>query len=198
MNRRMWGETAKGLIVILSIVTVMSGRSLGQDSGNKKDDNFDVRSNYGDLHLGSDATPGEIGLPAYPGSRPRHADKDRSNANLAMLTQAFGFKLLIANYDSDESPDKLIAYYRDKLKKYGKVLECHSSSSGRHIQAHPDDNDSKELKCDDDGDSDGSGIELKAGTDDNQHDVAIKPSDNGKGSTYAIIYVRTRGKQGDI
>jgi hypothetical protein len=51
------------------------------------------------------------------------------------------------------------------------------------------------LKCDSDG---GPVTELKVGTEDNQHVVAVEPRDSGKGATFALVYVRTRGKQGDI
>jgi hypothetical protein len=37
---------------------------------------------------------------------------------------------------------------------------------------------------------------LKAGTEDNQHIVSVDPE--GKGSDFAIVWVRVRGKQGDI
>jgi hypothetical protein len=40
--------------------------------------------------------------------------------------------------------------------------------------------------------------ELKVGTEDNQHVVAIEPSDNGRGAAFSVVYVYGRGKQGDI
>ena len=66
---------------------------------------------------------------------------------------------------------------------------------------HGDDKDdkgakeSKELKCDS---SDGPVTELKVGPEDNQHVVAVEPSDSGKGATFALVYIHTRGKQGEI
>jgi hypothetical protein len=39
---------------------------------------------------------------------------------------------------------------------------------------------------------------LKVGTEDNQHVVAVEPNDGHGGSTFALVYVHTRGKQGDI
>jgi hypothetical protein len=57
------------------------------------------------------------------------------------------------------------------------------------------DRESKQLKCDSDG---GPVTELKVGTEDNQHVVAVEPRDSGKGATFALVYVRARGKQGDI
>jgi hypothetical protein len=104
----------------------------------------------------------------------------------------------VVKYDSDDAPAKLIDFYRDKLKKYGKVLECHSQKHGGHVDAQVDSKDLKdtnELKCDE---NSGPVTELKVGTEDNQHIVAVEPGDAGKGSTFALVYLRTRGKRGDI
>src|SRR5579871_1168209 len=111
----------------LLFVTLSAFQATAQTNDDGKDKGFDVRSSAGDMHLGSDATPREIGLPAYPGAHLRQHDDNRSNANLSLFTSAFGVKLLIANYDSDDATSKIISFYRDKLKKYGKVLECHTS-----------------------------------------------------------------------
>ncbi len=176
------------LALVAACLILFPASVAAQDSGDK---NFDVRSSVGDLHLGSDADPREIGLPAYPGARVRHDDE--SNANLAMFTSAFGFKLVVIKYVSNDAPDKIIAFYRDKLKKYGKVIECHGDKDGPHVQVHEK---SRELTCD--GDNTGVEVELKVGTEDNQHAVAVEPDKSGTGSTFALVYVRSRGKQGDI
>jgi hypothetical protein len=106
---------------------------------------------------------------------------------------------VVANYDSGDAPGKVIAYYREQLKRYGRVLECRTQESGGdvHASVHTQESqDSKQLKCD--GDNAGNIVELKAGTEDNQHVVSVEPSETGKGSTFALVYLFTRGKQGDI
>ena len=40
--------------------------------------------------------------------------------------------------------------------------------------------------------------ELKVGTEDNQHVVAVEPRDGAKGSNFALVYLHTRGKRGEI
>lgn len=161
---------------------------------------FDVRSSAGDMHLGNDVDSHQVGLPVYPGARERKRDENRNSANLSLFTSAFGVKLVVLNYDSDDAPDKIIAFYRNKLKKYGKVLECRTSKRSGDVNTDTDSDDSqksKELKCE--GDQTGDTIELKAGTEDNQHLVAVSPAENGgKGSTFSLVYLRTRGKQADI
>src|SRR6266576_193976 len=125
------------------------------------------------------------------------ASEDQSQANLSIATESFGMRLVVANYVSDDAPGKLLDFYRDKLKKYGKVLECRSAKLG-DVSSHDDDKDSnknKDLKCDE---NSGPVTELKVGTDDNQHIVAVEPGEGSKGSKFALIYVHTRGQQGDI
>lgn len=171
--------------------------SLRAQDSSSHDKNLDVRSPVGDLHVGADADAKKVGLPLYPGARLKSDDPNNSQANLSILTEAFGMKLVVANYASDDAPSKVLVFYRDKLKRYGKILECHSQKHGGDIGVDEDDKDSnrsKELKCDD---NSGPVTELKVGTEDNQHIVAVEPGD-GKGTHFALVYVHTRGKQGDI
>lgn len=172
-----------------------AAQSQKPDSG--EDKNLDVRSSLGDLHLGSDGDARKAGLPLYPGARVRHDEENDNAFNLGVLTEAFGVKLVVAKYDSDDAPSKIISYYREHLKKYGKVLECHTREHGGDSHAEVnDDEHSKELKCE--GDNTGPVTELKVGTEDNQHVVAVEPKEGHSGSTFALVYVHTRGKQGDI
>jgi hypothetical protein len=167
-----------------------------QKSDSSTDDHFDVSSSVGDLHLGKDANAQKAGLPLYPGAHPKQ-EKDNDPLNFGILTESFGFKIVVAKYESDDAPSKVIDFYRDRLKKYGKVLECHTSEHGGDAHADfDDDKHSKQLKCE--GDNTGPVTELKVGTEDNQRVVAIEPRDSRSGSTFAVVYVYARGKQGDI
>jgi hypothetical protein len=184
--------------MLLALPAFAAGPQNGDD-----DKTVDIRTPVGDAHVGSDVDARQVGLPIYPGARlRRNKDNDGNNsANLGLFTSAFGIKVVAANYDSEAQPDQLIAYYREKLKKYGKVLECHTSKHGVHMDAGDDDSNApeskdKSLKCE--GDNTGDSIELKVGTEDNQHIVAIEHAESGKGSTFALVYVHVRGKQADI
>jgi hypothetical protein len=198
--------TAVGLRLTLAaavaILLSMPRLNAQQTDNRGQDKHLDIRSSAGDLHMGNDADARDTGLPAYPGARLRHDDDDKdgkNSANLAISTESFGIKLIVVDYDSDDSPGKVIGFYRDKLKKYGRVLECHTAEHGGDIHVNSGKNDSngnKEVKCD--GDNTGNVVELKVGTEDNQHLVAIEPAKKGDGSTFALVYVHTRGKQGDI
>ncbi|MFZ0807295.1 MAG: hypothetical protein WAN03_13960, partial [Candidatus Sulfotelmatobacter sp.] len=105
----------------LFFIVSMSAFSQTADHNN---DSFDVQSTFGDMHLGSDADAKKAGLPLYPGARLKpDVSENSSRANLSLFTEAFGFKLVVAKYESDAAPEKVIGFYRDKLKKFGKVLE---------------------------------------------------------------------------
>jgi hypothetical protein len=187
----------RSIALALASAVALALPALAQDSG-ARDKHLDISSSAGDMHVGNDADARKVGLPLYPGARLKSDNENDGNANLSVLTEAFGMKLVVAKYDSDDAPAKIADFYRDKLKKYGKVLECHTQKHGGDVEVHDDSKDSgggKELKCD--GDS-GPVTELKVGTEDNQHIVAIEPRDASKGSTFALVYVHTRGKRGEI
>jgi hypothetical protein len=178
---------------------LIAGLALPAPSQDSHDKNFDVRSSVGDLHVGDDADAKKVGVPLYPGARLKVNEENGNQANLSLLTEAFGLKLIVANYVSDDNPSKIVDFYRDKLRKYGKVIECHSHKHNGDVEVHDDEKDShgsKELKCDDD--NSGPVTELKVGTEDNQRIVAVEPADGSKGSKFALVYVYTRGKRGDI
>ncbi|HEY6339579.1 MAG TPA: hypothetical protein VIW68_13885 [Candidatus Sulfotelmatobacter sp.] len=182
------------LSLLLSLATILTSPLLAQQS-DSQDKSFDVRSSIGDLHVGKDADARSAGLPLYPGARPKH-EGNNDPLNFGILTESFGLKLIVAKYESDDPPAKIIAYYRDKLKKYGKVLECDSPNDNTGFQVDDEKQGPKPLTCD--GDNKGPVRELKVGTEDNAHLVAIEPRDTGKGSTFAIVYMQKRGKSGDI
>lgn len=122
------------LVTALTLSAVSVHAQTANDSGHDK--SFDVRSSVGDMHVGSDVDQRELGLPAYPGARLRQHDEQRNSANLALFTSAFGVKLLVASYDSDDESGKIVSFYKDKLKKYGKVLECRSSHHGGNVDVN--------------------------------------------------------------
>jgi hypothetical protein len=159
-----------------------------------KDKNIDVRSPIGDLHVGKDADAQKAGLPVYPGA---HARRDQNNdpVNLGLFTESFGLKLIVAKYETSDPADKVLAFYKDKMKRYGNVLECHSTNDNTSSHSDDDKEGSKPLQCE--GDNTGPVRELKVGTEDNERVVAIENEDSGKGTTFAVIYVHKQ-KTGDI
>ncbi len=161
---------------------------------NGNDENVSIETPAGSMHIGNDAVVEDTGLPVYPGARVKpNKDNDDNKAKVNISSSFFGLKVVAVEYLSDDPPAKLVDYYKLQLKKYGKVLECHTNKGGGDYNADIDDKDgdskSRELKCE--GDNTGSNIELKAGTTDNQHIVSIQPKD--KGSDFGLVLVKVHG-----
>jgi hypothetical protein len=178
---------------IISIALLVCGAA-AQDAPSH-DKNLDVTSPMGDLHVGKDANAQKAGLPLYPGARPKQ-DPDNDPLNLGILTDSFGIKLVVAKYETDDPAAKVLEFYREKMRKYGKVLECHNTSDDTDVHSDDDSDLNKPLKCE--GNNSGPVRELKVGTEGNAHIVAIENPENSKGTTFAIVYVHRRGKTGDI
>jgi hypothetical protein len=165
-----------------------------------KDGNVDIETPVGGLHVTKEADVRDIGLPVYPGARRKEPinDDHTNSAHINISTSLFGIKVAAIEYLSDDPPEKLVAYYKDQLKKYGFVLECHTNEShpGTNMNGTDTSGDSKKLKCEDD--QNGKTVELKVGTEQNQHIVSIKPADDGKGSDFGLVYIQMHGGKDTI
>ena len=86
------------------------------------------RLSLGGVHVSKQADVADIGLTVYPGARPKQKDSDGSDksANVNISGFGYGMKVVALEYESDDAPAKVLSFYRDQLKKYGNVLECHT------------------------------------------------------------------------
>jgi hypothetical protein len=176
---------AVAALALLVGCTVHEGRT---NSGEKK---VDISTPFGNIKVNTDVDVKDTGLPVYPGAeRVSDNENDKHAANVNISSGSFGLKVVAIKYRSDDPPPKVLDFYRPKMKAFGgKFLEC--QQQGFVTYNHT--NDSKELACDH-GSHIGTNIELKAGTPERQHIVAVKPS--GSGSEFALVYVLKHGKEG--
>ena len=166
----------------------------GQNDQNSKSDDGNFSAG---INLGKNASSKDVGLPIYPGSR-RHKDSDNDSSalNVGLWGGSSAFKMAILEMETNDSTDKVAAFYRKALAKYGKVLIC--AGPGAETNSAPPDADKKSkgpdpVRCDNDssGNKDKSEIEFKSGTKDKQHVVGITPKDGL--TTYSLVYIETRG-----
>jgi hypothetical protein len=155
-----------------------------------QDDKKSTNLNSG-ITISAQATAEEVGLPVYPGAKPhKDSSEDSSAANLGLWGGSFGFKLVVLKLDSADSSDKVAAFYRKALAKYGPVLDCANPPA-----AKSSDNDkSTKLTCGDDKPDPGSQL-FKAGTKEKQHIVGIKPGPPGV--TIQLVFLEARGTDHD-
>ena len=167
------------------------------DQGKEGEKNVDIKSPIGDLHVSEQADIRDAGLTLYPGAKPapKEDSDDKKSANVNLSLPGFSLKVVAAEFLSDDAPEKIIAYYNKELPKYGKPIQCHGGWNDGHANYDSKDALSKPVSCEND--SSGDAVELKVGTEGNQHIVSVKP--NGHGSRFALVYVRIRtGKEDTI
>jgi hypothetical protein len=186
-------KLALGLAVFATLLLSACSVNVKKQSDGQ-DKQVDISTPVGGIHVSKGADVADVGLTVYPGAHPKPDDSNgnEKSANVNISGFGYGLKVVALEYESDDSPAKLVAYYKDQLKKYGSVLECHTShldlNTGKG-STHASD----ELTCEGEH---GDNIELKVGTKANQHIVAVEPA--GKGSSFSLVYVRTHGKEADI
>jgi hypothetical protein len=159
------------VLLVLSAVTLgLAPRAAGQ---NEKGAGATVNG---------EASAKDVGLPFYPGST-RYRDKDNdTDANFNLWGGGAGFKLVVVKMQSPDAPDKVAAYYKKALAKYGPVLDCtHATAS-----SDSDSDKSNVLTCGTDK-PDSGGQLYKAGTKDRQHIVSVNPG--GSGTKFDLLYM---------
>jgi len=164
----------------------------------KSGDGDDVRIStpFGGLRVKTDdsAVMNGIGLPAYPGAEPVKRDKDNSAADVNMSFGDFQLRVKAMGFRTSDSPEKVEAFYRSGMKRFGDVIACKDERAvGTPVRT------AEGLTCDDHterhqvGDQLSKGrLELKAGSKVHQHLVEIDA--DGGGTKFGLVALDLPGK----
>lgn len=196
---------AKVIYAVIGLILIgLTGCNLKiKEEGKDGNKNVSISSSLGDLKVRTDeVNPADTGMSVYPGSRLKpKQDRDSENkANVDINTPWFGLKVVALTYETDDTPEKIWGYYRDEMsKKWGKPLECRPGSPDLDRKKEGKD----DLTCRDKHgrsklniDADTNEMQLKVGSEDRQHIVAIKNS--GGKTQYSLVYVTLRGENDSI
>jgi hypothetical protein len=166
----------RGFLIATAASLVLIAAS-AQDSKGKMSDGIGLVAN-------DKADMKDIGLATYPGARPqKDKDDDSSSATLGMWGRSSGFHLTVMKFESDDSTDKVAAFYRKELARFGKVLDCSDPNAPRGKKGN-------ELTCDDEKPDKGE-LTFKAGTKQNQHLVGIERKDGM--TRFQLVHLETKG-----
>jgi hypothetical protein len=174
--------------VVAAISVLPACSIIANDKSQDGEKQVDIKSPIGDLHVSEQADIRDAGLTLYPGAKPAPKDDsdNKKSANVNLSVPGFSMKVVAAEFLSDDAPDKIIAFYNKDLQKYGKPIQCHGGWNGSHVNYDSKDEMSKPVSCE--SDRSGDAVELKVGTEGNQHLVSVKS--NSQGSRFALVYVR--------
>jgi hypothetical protein len=167
---------------LIALAGALLGGCKVQKTGEGANKKVDIETPLGSMHVNTEVDPRDTGLDVYPGAtRAAEQEGSRHAANLSIDNSLFGVKVVAIKYRSDDPPDKLLAFYRKRLKSYGDVSECHGSVT--FVRGN--------MVCKGTGTPDETN--LVSGTEDRHRIVSVKP--DGSGSQFALIYVQARGEK---
>lgn len=170
-------------LVLLSLATTAC--SAGESDPHN---DIDVR-----LNISEQASAAELGLPDYPGSRPyKDEDSTSSAADIGLSTPWFGFKVVAKQLQSADEPERIAAFYRRALAKYGTVLDCSRRAAGG-TESGSAAQDGHELTCDAT-DAESRGFVFKAGTEEQQRIVTVTP--HAGGTRFSLVHLDMTGRSG--
>src|SRR5690349_13947263 len=181
-----WHSTLKVMAFVMGCGVLCFASSLAAQEKQDKEAEGGKSKGAG-IYFNAEASAKDVGLPIYPGARP-HKEKgdDSESVKMGLWGGSFAFKLAVAKLESNDSPQKVAAFYKKALARYGTVLDCSAASSQTGDKDESE--SSKKLTCEDDKPKPGE-MEFKAGTKEKQHVVGIEP--NGSGSVLQLVYVES-------
>jgi hypothetical protein len=174
-------------VVFSALLLTIAGCTVAVDKKNGDDKNVKIDTPLGGVHVSSDGTSAaDVGLPVYPGAQTK-PDKDGDKS--ADIHFGFGdwqFRIKVVKYHTDDSPDKVLAFYKKALGRYGDVIQCNGDSpvgtptvTREGLTCSDSDNEHHNVKLD-------SSQSLKAGSKRHQHIMGIEKND-GSGTSFSLV-----------
>jgi hypothetical protein len=161
------------LLLLLGVAACSWQKSTGDDG-----ERVNVQTPLGQLKLntrpGADAQ--DAGLDVYPGAR-RQSNRGETGAQAKVALPFVRLKVVGTQYRCPDPPEKVLAFYRKGLARYGQIKE----ERGGHTSVSMDGFEWHSTK---------DQVTLSVGDEDTEHVVAVQP--DGAGSRFALVYVRAR------
>jgi hypothetical protein len=133
------------------------------------------------IEISAQPSMAEVGLPSYPGARMQpEAGDSAAGVKFGIWGGAFGLKLQVLKFVSDDSADQVAAYYAKALAGYGAVLDCRDPAL-RRDKTWPDD---EKLHCDGNPPAPGAYL-YKVGTARDFRLVAVQPRE--RGAAFSVV-----------
>jgi hypothetical protein len=171
---------------------LMAGCKISQQN-HGDDKKISIEAPGASVKVDTGISANDSGIPLYPGAQPKQSsgdEKGRAHVNLEM--PFLKVRVVALKFASSDPPEKVAVFYRSKLGSYGTVLEC--KGQGDDVEMGRGRGLDSPVTCGKEHGRPGE-INLKVGTEGNQHLVSVKPS--GKGSEFELVYVHIGKAKGD-
>lgn len=179
-------------LACLGMAAWMAGCRVNVEKGaNGEDKKVQVDTPFGGIRVNTgQTTAADVGLPAYPGAQLVTNDDNRKSADVRMGFGDWEMHVQVASYSTQDSEDKVEAFYRKALGSYGDVIACRDGAPVGHETKTDQgltcsDHGHRNVNIDDHGHNYGyrqerGGLELKAGSERRQHIVALQNARSGQ------------------
>jgi len=181
------------LALVAAAATFLAGCRVQVDKdANGQEKNVQVDTPFGGVHVNTDQiTATDLGLPVYPGAKQVNDKENHKSADVHMGFGEWQMRVRAVSYSTPDSQDKVAAFYKKELGRYGDVITC----DGKGTVGTPTVT-SEGLTCGDKGpkvqidgrdfgDKNG-GISLKAGSKRHQHIFGFEDPENGQ-TRFALV-----------
>ena len=185
---------ATGLLASLALLAVLSGCRVHVDKGaNGEDKNVQVDTPFGGVHVNTNqTTAADLGLPVYPGAETVSDDDKHKSADVHLGFGEWELRVRAVSYATPDSQDKVLAFYKKALGRYGDVITCQGNNpvgtpvtTSEGLTCADDKGDNVKIDRGDYGSSK-NGLELKAGSKRHQHIVGFEEPKDGK-TRFALV-----------
>lgn len=179
-RNRIWEAAALG--VGLALAAGVTGCRIHTEKGaNGEDKNVQVDTPFGGLHVNTDQTSAaDLGLPVYPGAVAVKGDDKHNSADVHMGFGSWELRVRAVSYETPDSQEKVTAFYKKALGRYGDVITCQGNSpvgtpaaTSEGLTCADDKSNNVQVDRSDYGSSK-NGVELKAGSKRHQHIVGFE------------------------
>ena len=191
--------TSRALISLAaaSILIAVAGCHISVDKSKSGDEkNVKIETPLGGLHVRSDQTSAaDVGLPAYTGAHLSTGSDGDKSADVHLGFGQWQLRVRAVTYETSDSQDKVVAFYKSALGRYGDVLQCDGKKAvGSPTVTH------EGLTCDEEH---GKGhvnvdltssdhLSLMAGSRHHQHIFAIK-NGGGADTRFSLVELQLPG-----
>jgi hypothetical protein len=187
---------ATGLLAALVLAAGIAGCRVHVDKGaNGEDKNVQVDTPFGGVHVNTDqTTAADLGLPVYPGAQTVKDDDQHKSADVHLGFGQWELRVRAVSYATPDSQDKVAAFYKKALGRYGDVITCQGNrpvgtpiATSEGLTCADDKNNTSTVQIDrGDYGSGKNGLELKAGSKRRQHIVGFEDSKDDR-TRFALV-----------
>jgi hypothetical protein len=182
----------------LTLVAWLDGCRVRTEKGaDGEDKSVQIDTPFGGVHVNTNqTTAADLGLPLYPGAEIVKDDDKHQSADVHMGFGEWQLRVRAVSYSSPDSEDKVTAFYKKALDRYGEVLTCRGNAPVGTPTVT-----GEGLTCADDGkhthiniNGKGNGIDfsgelqLKAGSKRHQHIVGFEDPKDGM-TRFALVAI---------